>query len=274
LRSILISLDLSGDFSVEEATMMDFRLQDKVALVTGASGNLGRAIGLALAQSGASVALLYGSARSSQPTEEYAQELARLYQVKTMALHGDVRSEASMVAAVSEVVAKFGLLSILVNNAGVFTVGLQEALAEEDWDTVMDTNVKGIWRTCRLAIKYLRETRGTVVNICSINALHPGFGGTAHYDASKGAVAAYTRSLAKELAPDGIRVNAVAPGLIMADSLRADAPDLMGLYERRAALGRLVNPAEVASVVCFLASEAASAMTGEVLAADCGYVMM
>ena len=253
---------------------MDFQLQGKVAMVTGASGNLGRAICLALAQSGASVALLYGSARSMRPTEEYAYELSRMCNVKTMVFQGDVRSEASMVAAVSEVMAKFGSLSILVNNAGVFTVSRQESLPETDWDTVMDTNVKGMWRTCRLATRYLRETKGTVVNICSINAMHPGFGGTAHYDASKGAVAAYTRSLAKELGPDGIRVNAVAPGLLMSDSLRSEAHELVDMYEKRAVLSRLVSPAEIASVVCFLASQASSAITGEVLAADCGYVMM
>ncbi len=253
---------------------MDFQLQGKVAMVTGASGNLGRSISLALAQGGAAVALLYGSTRSMRPTEEYARELSRLCNVKTMALHGNVRSEASMVAAVSEVVANLGSLSILVNNAGVFTVGRQETLDESDWDTVMDTNVKGIWRTCRLTAKYLRASRGTVVNICSINATHPGFGGTAHYDASKGAVAAYTRSLAKELGPEGIRVNAVAPGLLMADNLRSEARDLVDAYEQRAVLGRLVKPAEIASVVCFLASAASSAITGEVLAADCGYVMM
>ncbi len=254
--------------------MMDFQLQGKVAMVTGASGNLGRAISLALAQSGAAVALLYGSMRSMRPTEEYAHELSRMHNARTMALHGDVRSEASMLAAVSEVVAKFGSLSILVNNAGVFTVGRQETLAEPDWDTVMDTNVKGMWRTCRLATRYLRDSKGVVVNICSINAVHPGFGGTAHYDASKGAVAAYTRSLAKELGPDGIRVNAVAPGLLMADTLQSESRDLVDMYERRAVLGRLVEPAEIASVVCFLASKASSAMTGEVLSADCGYVMM
>ncbi|MDD4220567.1 MAG: SDR family oxidoreductase, partial [Sphaerochaetaceae bacterium] len=105
-------------------------------------------------------------------------------------------------------------------------------------------------------------------------AFRPGFGGTAHYDASKGAVASYTRSLAKEYAPFNIRVNAVAPGLIDAVQLREHAPDLVELYEHRAALKQLVKPQEVASIVCFLSSAASRPMTGEIVRADCGYGMM
>ena len=253
---------------------MDFQLQNKVALVTGASGNLGRAICRALAQSGAKVALLYGSSKSETMTSLFAGELAERYGVETMACHGDVCSEEVMSQAMDSVVTRFGSLSIVVNNAGIFTVGEQESLSEWDYDRVMDTNMKGLWRTCRLAIPFLRSSVGSIVNICSINAFHPGFGGTAHYDASKGAVAAYTRSLAKELAGQGIRVNAVAPGLLESDSLRTGAPDLVELYEKRSALKRLVKPDEIACMVCLLASEAASAMTGEVLNVDCGYVMM
>jgi 3-oxoacyl-[acyl-carrier protein] reductase len=254
--------------------MMDFQLKNEVALVTGASGNLGRAICLAFAQSGAKVALLYGSPKSEAMTTNYARELTDMYGVETMACYGDVCSEEIMSQAMNSILTRFGSLSILVNNAGLFTVGEQESLPEWDYDRVMDTNMKGLWRTCRLAIPFLRSCAGCIVNICSINAFHPGFGGTVHYDASKGAVAAYTRSLAKELSTQGIRVNAVAPGLLESDSLRSGAPDLVEMYEKRSALKRLVKPNEIASIVCLLASEAASAMTGEVLNVDCGYVMM
>lgn len=253
---------------------MDFELRGKKALVTGASGNLGSAIATVLAMQGVSVGLFYGSRNSGEATQRLAQRLSCLDFVVAIALHGDVRSEDSLNDSIAAFLAHFGQMDILVNNAGIFTSSSQENLPEEDWDAVMDINVKGIWRMCRLSFPHLIQSRGTVVNICSINAFRPGFGGTAHYDASKGAVAAYTRSLAAEYAPYGVRVNAVAPGLIDAVRLRDDAPDLVGHYKNRAALKRLVAPEDIAQVVAFLASDASRAMTGEIVAADCGYGMM
>lgn len=253
---------------------MDFALKGRAAVVTGASGNLGGAIAADLASQGVSVGLFYGSPGSREKTERLADRLGRLHAVDTLALHGDVRDERVLSIAIEAVAERFGSIDIVVNNAGVFTSATQEFLDESDWDAVMDINVKGLWRVCRLALPYLRASRGTVVNICSINAFRPGFGGTAHYDASKGAVAAYTRSLAKEYAPDGIRVNAVAPGLIDSPALRKRAAGLVESYEKRAALGRLADSGGIASIVCFLASDASSEMTGEIVAADCGYGMM
>lgn len=254
--------------------MMDFNLRSKVALVSGASGNLGGVIASSLAMQGASVALLYGSAHSLETTERLAQRLSCLEGVQAIAIRCDVRNEASVSRAIDAVRSRFGQLDIVVNNVGIFTTSDQETLSEDDWDAVMDTNVKGLWRVVRLAFPLLLQSESVVVNICSINAFRPGFGNTAHYDASKGAVAAYTRSLAAEWARYGIRVNAVAPGLISSDRLLEDAPDLVERYERRAALGCLVDPGDIASIVCFLASEASRAMTGEIVTADCGYGMM
>ncbi len=253
--------------------MIDFGLCGKVALVTGASGNLGGAIASALAMQGASVGLFYGSDHSRARTESLARRLACLDGVRAQAVLADVRSEASVHDAIELSVSQLGEPDILVNNAGIFSVSSQEDLTEEAWDAVMDTNIKGVWRMCRLALVHLMQVRGTIVNICSINAFRPGFGGTAHYDASKGALVSYTRSLASELAPFGIRVNGVAPGLIDAPSLHEHTPDLVRRYRSRAALGRLVTTEEIASIVCFLASGASSAMTGEIMTADCGYGM-
>lgn len=253
---------------------MDFGLRNKHALVTGSSGNLGGAIATALAMQGVSVALLYGSERSRERTVLLADRLSCLDDVEAFALHGDVRDADSVKQAVFDTVSRFGSLDIVVNNAGIFTTSTQEQLPEDEWDAVMDINVKGMWRVDRAAFTALQVSRGVVVNVCSINAFRPGFGQTVHYDASKGAVAAYTRSLAAEYAPFGVRVNAVAPGLLDARSLREQAPDLVERYEQRAALKRLVSPQEIASIVCFLASSASSAMTGEIVAADCGYAMM
>jgi NAD(P)-dependent dehydrogenase (short-subunit alcohol dehydrogenase family) len=253
---------------------MDFGLQGKRALVTGASGNLGGAIATALAMQGVSVALLYGTKSSRERTELLANRLSCLDHVDSFACYGNVRDDTVIKSAVDETISRFGTLDIVVNNAGIFTSSSQQELSEEDWDAVMDINLKGIWRVLKSTFEVLQESRGVVVNVASINALRPGFGLTAHYDASKGAVAAYTRSLAAEYAPYGIRVNAVAPGLLDARSLREHAPDLVRLYEQRAALGRLVSPQEIASLVCFLSSGASSAMTGEIVAADCGYAMM
>lgn len=142
-------------------------------------------------------------------------------------------------------------------------------MLESEWQRVFDINVTGLFRLTQQCIPLLRERKGCIVNIASINALHPGFGGTIHYDASKGAVVAYTKSLAKELGPF-IRVNAVAPGLLQAPYLD-DANPLKQHYEERSLLHSLVDPGEVAKVVQLLSD--CRAMTGELVGVDCGYLM-
>jgi NAD(P)-dependent dehydrogenase (short-subunit alcohol dehydrogenase family) len=254
--------------------MMDFDLRKKHALITGAGGNLGGAIATELAMQGVSVALMYGSFQSKERTKRLAERLSCFDDVDAFAIHCDITDAKGVHDAIQACIERFSSIDILVNNAGIFTSSSQEDLAETDWDAVMDINVKGLWRTVRECSQALKQSRGVVVNVCSINAFRPGFGNTAHYDASKGAIAAYTRSLAAEYAPYGVRVNAVAPGLLDSRSLREHAPDLVGLYTQRAALRRLVSPQEIASIICFLASGASSAMTGEIVAADCGYAMM
>ena len=251
-----------------------FSLAGKRALVTGGSGNLGSGISHALARAGAAVAISYMG--SSDRAEQTAHELRQYGRggEGAVVFRADLRKEEDVQKLLQQVVGQFGGLDILVNNSGVFSQSLQEDLSLDSWREIFDLNVQGLFLCSREAIPYLREAeKGVIINIASINALHPGFGETAHYDASKGAVTAYTKSLAAETAKDGIRVNAVAPGLINSVGLRATAKDLAEMYKKKAPLGRLVEREDVGNTVVFLSSEAASAITGEILTVDCGYLL-
>ena len=178
----------------------------------------------------------------------------------------DLLNEESITALFSRIDA----LDVLVNNSGLFTLSDQQDLASEEWSHVFDTNMKGLFLVTRSALPLLKNSPcASIINIASINAIHPGFGKTAHYDASKGAVVAYTKSLAAEVAP--IRVNAVAPGLLESSHLSdADNP-VRVMFESRAPLKRMVRVEEVASCVSFLSD--AQAITGHVLVVDCGYLV-
>jgi len=252
-----------------------FSLAGKRALVTGGSGNLGSGISYALARAGAVVAISYMGTSSRDRAEKTVKKL-RQYEagVEAEAFQADLRKEEDVQNLLRQVVGKFGGLDILVNNSGVFSQSLQENLSLGSWREIFDINVQGLFLCSREAVPFLRKAEGgVIVNISSINALHPGFGETAHYDASKGAVSAYTRSLAAEIAKEGVRVNAVAPGLIDSAGLRASAKELAEMYESRAPLGRLVTRENVGDTVVFLSSDAASAITGEILTVDCGYLL-
>ncbi|MBL7006425.1 MAG: SDR family oxidoreductase [Spirochaetia bacterium] len=250
-----------------------FSLAGKRALVTGGSGNLGRGISHALANAGASVAISYSGSkdRADQTVHELKQYGSGL---KAESFQADLRKEEDVQNLLHQVVGKLGGLDVLVNNSGVFSQALQENLSLDSWGEVFSVNVQGLFLCCREAIPFLRTAgHGVIINIASINALHPGFGETAHYDASKGAVSAYTRSLAAETAKDGIRVNAVAPGLIESSGLRESAENLAEMYEKRTPLGRLVRTEDIGNAVVFLSSDAASAITGEIITVDCGYLL-
>ncbi len=250
-----------------------FSLAGKRALVTGGSGNLGSGISHALAGAGASVAISY---RGSKDRADQTVHALKQYGsgIKAESFQADLRKEKDVQKLLQQVVEKFGGLDILVNNSGVFSQSLQENLSLDSWREVFAVNVQGLFLCCREAVPYLRTAgHGVIINITSINALHPGFGGTAHYDAGKGAVSAYTRSLAAETAKDGVRVNAVAPGLIESSGLRENAENLAEMYEKRAPLSRLVRTEDIGNAVVFLSSDAASAITGEIITVDCGYLL-
>jgi NAD(P)-dependent dehydrogenase (short-subunit alcohol dehydrogenase family) len=249
-----------------------FDLSGQVAIVTGGAVNIGRGIVRRLSAAGADVVIAYNC--SAEPAEELAAEIEAAGG-RALTLCTNVRDPGMVRDMVDETVETFGRLDVLVNNAGIFTVAPQVELALEDWDAVFDTNLKGLFLCTRAAARHMiaRGSGGRVVNIASINGVHPGFGGTAHYDASKGGVIAYTKALADELAPHRIRVNAVGPGLIDGPGLRANAPDLAETVEERMPLKRLGTPDDIGNAVLFLVSRASDWVTGQTLFVDGGYLL-
>ncbi len=228
-------------------------------MVSGGTSTLGRAICERFVKAGERVYCGYASNKKT------ADELADSYGSSLIPIHLDIQNPESIASVIQELEE----LDILVNNSGVFSVFTPTELVEFEWQRIFDINVTGLFRLTQQCIPLLTESKGCIVNIASINALHPGFGGTSHYDASKGAVVAYTKSLAKELGPS-IRVNAVAPGLLQAPYLD-DANPLKQHYEERSLLHSLVDPGDVAKVVQLLVD--CKAMTGELVGVDCGYLM-
>lgn len=258
-----------------------YELKDKVVLITGGASGLGRGIGQAVAELGAAV--VAADVRREQAEE--AAEALRQQGFRAAAVEMDVTDEAGIAGAVDFAVAEFGRLDVLVNNAGITRMQSIEDITAQDWERVFAINVGGMFQCCRIFSNYLRrEGRpGRIVNIAS-NAAKVTFPGQAHYNASKAAVVNMTQSLAKELAPYGINVNAVCPGAVDTEMLRycmlrtiEDAPaDAKPTVEDLRAcwgppqLGRLIQPIEVGRVVAFLATDAAEIVRGQSISIDGG----
>ncbi len=248
--------------------MKSFSLDNSVALVTGAAVNIGRGIAAGLAEAGARVAIGY----HSHQTE--AEALADQLGDHGFAVALDVESEESIARAMAQTESHFGGLDVLVNNSGIFSLFPQSELSADEWDRIFRVNVRGLFLTSKAAAPLMEKRGGgSVVNIASINGFHPGFGHTAHYDASKGAVVAYTRSLAAELAPHKIRVNGIAPGLVDAEDLRLHFAELAEMVENRTPLKKLTTTDEIADLAVFLASPASRQITGETIVIDGGYLL-
>jgi len=233
-------------------------LEGKTALVTGGSRGIGRAIAVELARAGATVTLSYRSGKDE------AEEVAR--ETGGRAVQADV----SQPGQAKELVGAAGDLDILVNNAGVTRDGLLARMSEEDWSDVIETNLGGVFHTCRAAVRGMMKRRaGSIVNISSIVGLH-GNPGQTNYSASKAGIIGFTKALARELGNRGIRANVVAPGYVDTRLTQVIADEMRELMLANTPLGRFGTPEDIAGAVRFLCSDEASFITGEVLLVDGG----
>ena len=245
-------------------------LTDKIALVTGASRGIGRAVAKKLAELGAYVYVNYlGSEAAAQETvAEIIQNGGR-----AETLQCNVADFAACGEMIASVIKKSGRLDILVNNAGITKDGLLMKMSEEDYDQVMDINLKGTFHTIRHASRYLLKQRsGKIINMTSVSGIL-GNAGQSNYSASKAGVIGLTKSAARELASRGICVNAVAPGYVTTDMTSVLSDQVKAQMLSQIPLGRAASPEEIANVVLFLASEQSAYMTGQVLSVDGGMSM-
>jgi 2-deoxy-D-gluconate 3-dehydrogenase len=253
--------------------MASFRLDERVAIVTGAGQGLGRGMAIALAQAGANVAVLDVDEESANTVAREIQSLGR----QALAAEVDVRDGRQVQEAVTQTVSVLGAIHILVNNAGVTTNSPFENLDEEDWDRVLGVNLTGIYHCSKWVARQLiqQDTGGSIINIASMSGLIGNRGGNnSHYCATKGGVIALTRSLAVEWARHSIRVNAIAPGYSvtpMTGRLKQRDPAFYQELIDRVPLGRFGNDEDMRGAVVYLASKASAYVSGHTLVIDGGY---
>ncbi|MGI6611451.1 MAG: 3-oxoacyl-ACP reductase FabG [Limnochordia bacterium] len=244
-------------------------LAGKIAIVTGANRGLGRAVAERLAATGTAVAVC---ARDIAAAQKVVTELPRTAN-PSLAVTLDVTSTSSCEAAVAKVLAEFGRIDILVNNAGVTRDALMLRMGEDDWDLVLDTNLKGVYRCCKAVLRPMIKARtGCIVNVSSIVGVI-GNAGQANYAAAKAGILGLTKSLAKEVASRNVRVNAVAPGYIETHMTQALPLPQRERLQESIPMGRTGRPEEIAAAIAFLASDDAAYITGQTLVVDGGLAM-
>ncbi len=246
---------------------MKLGLEEKSAIVTGGSLGIGRAVALELAREGADVAVNYR--RHDAEAEAVVAEIEGMGR-KGLAVKADVSSYADAEAMVARVIESFGGYDILVCNAGITWDGVIWKMTEEQWDAVINVNLKGYFNYNKTAALHFKDQKyGKIVNISSINGIRGKFA-QANYAASKGGEIAMTKSLAKELGKFNVNVNAVAPGLVMTEMMERIPPEFKDAALAETVVGRFATPEDVAHLVCFLCSDRARHITGEVIKIDGG----
>ncbi len=245
-------------------------LDGKVALVTGGSRGIGRAVALELAGAGAKVVVNYaGNAAAAQEVVSAIESSGGA----AIAVQADVANGEAVEALVKQTMDTFGRIDILVNNAGITRDGLLMRMKEDDWDAVMDTNLKGVFHCTKAVSRIMMKQRcGRIINMTSVVGIM-GNAGQANYAAAKAGVIGFTKSMAKELASRGITVNAIAPGYIATDMTAVLSDQIRTEMAEKIPTGRLGAPEDIAAATLFLASDAAAYITGQTLNVDGGMVM-
>ncbi len=244
-------------------------LNDKVAVVTGAGRGIGRAVAIAYAKMGANVVCV---SRTQENSTKVATEIEALGQ-KSWAFAVDVSDTSAVESSAKNILEATGKVDILVNNAGVTRDNLLMRMSEEEWDTVLNTNLKGAFNFTKAFTRpFMKQRSGRIINIASVIGLI-GNAGQSNYAASKAALIGFTKSVAKELAPRGVTANAIAPGFIETDMTAVLDEKVRGSIIDRIPMNRFGSPEDIANTAIFLALESTDYMTGQVLTIDGGMVM-
>jgi 3-oxoacyl-[acyl-carrier protein] reductase len=249
---------------------MQLSLKERVALVTGGSRGIGRAIASSLAAAGATVVVNYkgNAAAADQVVRDIGAEDGQ-----ALAIQADISQSQEVEHMFKAVLERYGRLDILVNNAGITRDTLLLRMKEDDFDAVLDTNLRGVFLCTKAALRPMTKARGgRIINITSVVGLM-GNAGQSNYAAAKAGIIGFTKSTAREMASRGITVNAVAPGYIETELTGLLSEQIRAAILENIPLGRLGAPQDVASLVCFLASEAAGYITGQTITVDGGMVM-
>jgi len=247
-------------------------MEGKVAIVTGSSRGIGRAIAFSLARRGVNVVINY--LQNRQKAEEVVSYIRDNFSSKVISFQADVSNSETVNRMIEETIKEFGRIDILVNNAGKNFMKSILDISEEQWDRVLDINLKGVFNCSKSVFKIMRkQLYGRIINITSISGMRGGFSGDVDYSAAKAGIRGFTMALARITAPYGITVNAVAPGYIRTDAAKDVFKEKLEMLIKTIPMNRLGTPEEVAEMVAFLASEAASYITGEVINVNGGVYM-